>query len=227
MRALLFISLALFSQACATRNLARTIGEGEGELRASVGGPLVSNLGAPLPLPNLSVGGRYGVTEGFDVDANLSLTGTLFGLIGFDLGAVGQLYEDPGGFALSVSGRGHFLIVTRESEARFFPELGVHLEGIPAQRLKLYGGLTLFAQFTPPEGKPPVFVAPYVGIDIMLGTRTASSSASGIILELGWVSPWQDSESVLAWEPQGLGAIFAHIGFRTRFDASQTEEETP
>ncbi len=211
---LLGLSLLLAS-GCAFRHVARTVGEGNAEVRASVGGPFFSNL-APIPIPNLQVGGRYGLTDGFDLDADVSVLAAAYGIVAFDVGAVGQIYREPRGFALSVSGRGHFLIGVRGPDFRFFPELGVHMEGVATPWLVLFGGVSGLAQFGPPEDKPPVFVAPYVGAEAQFGGTDEDGHPHGIVLELGWVSPWEDSTSVIAWEP-GYGAFLVHLGYRVRF----------
>lgn len=213
--AVVLLSLVLGS-GCAFRHLARTVGEGNGEVRASVGGPFFSNV-APIPLPNLQVGGRYGLTDGFDLDADLSLIGLAYGIVAFDVGAVGQIYREERGFAISASGRGHFLIGTRGPDLRFYPELGVHLEGVATPWLVVFGGLSALAQFTPPEDKPPVFVAPYVGTEFQFGGSDEAGHPHGIVLELGWISPWQDSTSVISYEPGGVGAFLVHLGYRARF----------
>lgn len=210
------LALASLVPGCAMHHLARTVGEGNGEVRASAGGPFFSNLGAPIPLPNVVVSGRYGLTDGFDLDGGLSLTGLAYGVVGLQLGAVGQLVRERNGFAMSLAGRGHVLIGTRGPDLRFFPELGVHLEGVPAPWLVVFGGLSALAQFGPPEGKPPVFAYPYAGAEILFGGSDEAGHPYGIGLELGWISPWEDSTSVVAWEP-GLGAIVAQLGFRARF----------
>jgi len=74
-RAAAALALVLLASGCGMRHLARTVGEGNAKVRASVGGPMFSNLGAAIPLPNVQVGGRYGLTDGFDLDADLSLHG--------------------------------------------------------------------------------------------------------------------------------------------------------
>lgn len=211
------VVLGAIAPGCAMHHLARTVGEGNGEIRASVGGPFFSNLGGvAIPLPNLVAGGRYGLTEGFDLDGGISVTGLFFGDLGLQVGGVGQLLRERNGLAISLAGRGHFLIGTRGPDLRFFPELGLHLEGLPAPWLVVSGGLSAFAQFGPPGGKPPVFAYPYAGAEILFGGSDAGGHPYGLGLELGWISPWQDSTSVVSWEPSGYGAIVIALGFRAR-----------
>ena len=214
---LLLLLLGLTCVGCGMRNLARTIGEGNGELRASVGGPIFSNLGVPMPLPNLQIGGRYGLTEGFDVDGDISLLGLGYGIVAFNAGAVGQIYRVERGIAISVSGRGHVLIATRGPDLRFFPELGLHIEGPATPWLTVYGGLAGLVQFAPPPGKPPILLAPHVGGEVRFGGGGERPHRSGFVVEIGWINPWQDSASVVSWEPAGFGALYLHLGVRTRF----------
>src|SRR5690606_31750640 len=56
-RHLLIPLCALMATACSSRQLARTMGEGNGEARVSVGGPFFSNIGSTIPIPNVAVGG--------------------------------------------------------------------------------------------------------------------------------------------------------------------------
>lgn len=179
---------------------------------------MFSNLGAPIPLPNLQVGARVGLTEEVDVDGNVSLLGPAYGVVALDVGAVGQIVREPHGLAISASARGHLVVGLRGPDARFYPELGLHLEGVPAPWLGVYGGLITMAQLDPPEGKPGLFAAPYGGVELRFGGDDALGHPHGIALEAGWISPWQDSTSVISWQPANLGALYVHLGFRTRFD---------
>jgi hypothetical protein len=213
----LAVSLSLLAAGCSMHRLARTVGQGNGEVRASVGGPFFSNLGAAIPLPNLVVGGRYGATDGFDVDAQVSVTGMAYGTIGLALGGVGQLVREPRGFAMSLSGHLHTLIGVRGPDLRVYPELGLHLEGPLLPWLTFFGGVSALAQFAPPEGKPPIIAYPYLGLEALFGGTDEAGHPFGIVLEGGWLSPWQDSTSIVAWEPAAIGAMYIQLGFRARF----------
>jgi hypothetical protein len=202
---------------CMMHHLARTVGAGNGELSASVGGPMMSNLGFTIPIPNLVVNGRVGATDGFDVVGGVSVTGLFYETMGLHLGGVAQVVRERNGLAVSVSGHGHLLVGFRGPDARFFPEVGLHLEGMAAPWLSLYGGLFSFVQFEPPQGKPPIFVAPYLGAELLFGGSDEAGHPFGVALEGGWVSPWQSSVSVISWEPANTGAMYVQLGFRARF----------
>ncbi|MBX3273813.1 MAG: hypothetical protein KF729_26350 [Sandaracinaceae bacterium] len=206
---------ATWLSGCGFRHLARTVGEGRGELRASLGGPFLGALSGPLLVPSLRAGGRYGVTDGLDVDGSLALDPLVFGVLALDAGLVGQLYREPGGFALSLSGHAHFLFdLDDDLTTRGFPELGLHAEHRVDPWLTLFGGVVALAQFEPPDGKPPVFVAPYLGAELHLD-RSAPTRHS-FVIQLAWVSPWEDlGPSWASWEPDGYGAFALVLGWRS------------
>ena len=50
------------------------MGKGNFALETSIGGPLMTNLGFACPIPNLFMGGRFGIREDLDVAGHLNLT---------------------------------------------------------------------------------------------------------------------------------------------------------
>lgn len=211
----LVLSLVLasvVSTGCASRHLARTVGAGNGEARVSVGGPLFSNLGTPIPMPNVALGGRYGVADGWDVDGNVSLLAAAVGVAYLDPGVVKQLYVQARGAALSASARANVFVGNSDGLAvRVYPEVGLHGELPLGTAATLFGGGTAWISLTPPEGKSPVMVTPYLGASWAFGDR--SRRRPELSLQLGWVSPWMDSSSVVDWQPKGHGAVTALLGF--------------
>lgn len=200
---------------CAAPNLSRTVGRGNYELRGSVGGPFFGNLGAPVPLPSVYVGGRYGVTDWMDVDGNFGAVAAAFGIWAMDVAGNFQLHRKPGGLAVASSARLYVIGDLDDApRARVLPELGVHLGGPVTRWLALYGGTTLLAQFRPTLGKPPVLLTPFFGPEFLIPARKGRQH--GIALHLSWTNPWQDSTSVIDYRP-GRGAIGLQIGYRVRF----------
>jgi hypothetical protein len=70
---LLFSVLFIGSIGCTASHNARTVGDENLAIEASFGGPFFQDLGFPMPIPNLLVGARYGITEYFDVSGSLNL----------------------------------------------------------------------------------------------------------------------------------------------------------
>jgi hypothetical protein len=218
------VALALASTGCGMRNLARTIGRGRGELRATLGGPTLSAPGITFPIPSVRVGGRYGMTDWLDLDGDLTLDPLVLGVLAVDVGVVGQIYrEREGGFALSASAHGYFFFdLGDDVTTRVYPELGIHAEYRFGDRFTLFGGVVALAQFDPPLQKPPVFVAPYIGAELWVDPH--APTRQGIALQLAWISPWEDFRSVASWEPAGAGAFVVIIGWRAVYGAAGEPE---
>jgi hypothetical protein len=210
------LTCALATVACAPANLSRTLGAGNTELRAALGGPVFQNLGAPIPAPNLHLGGRVGLTDWMDLDGNLNLTATAFSLWAMDLAANFQLYRRPRGLAVATSARLFILGDLDDAPAaRALPEVGLHL-GAPLTRwLSLYGGVTSAAQFRAPEGKPPLFTTPFLGAEFLLPAR-GKPRQHGLALHAGWTNPWEDNNAVVNYTTS-RGALALHLGYRVRF----------
>ncbi len=212
--------LALLLGGCMTRHVARTLGEGRGELRASLGGPFLGRTGTPLLIPSIRVGGRYGATDWLDVDGSVALDPLAFGVLGLDAGLVTQLYRRPGGFALAASAHAHLLFdLDDDLTTRGFPELGLHAEGPLAEWLTLFGGVIGVGSIDNPRDRPPVFLAPYLGVDIAFDRRPPVREY--LTFQIAWASPWDDLGGFTAWEPDGFGAIFVAVGWRAIYGAGE------
>lgn len=197
---------------CALRHVARTVGRGNTEVALAVGGPLQSQVGgvvAPLPEHRLSV--RHGATDGLDVGGSVALAPLASGLLVLDVGIVAQIFREAGGLAISTSVRldGVIDISAPVGPPRVYPEVGLHAEHILDRHLLVFGGLLTLAQLDPPPGRPPIYLTPYLGFEVLVGVH-------GLSLAAGWISPWEDSRSIVPWEPAGYGVITVHLGWRVR-----------
>jgi hypothetical protein len=220
--ALLAVAVA---SGCGLRHLARTVGEGRGELRASLGGPILGAAGVPFPVPSVRVGGRYGATDWLDVDGDLTLEPLAFGVLALDAGVVAQLYRDAE-LALSLSAHGHLLFdLDDDLTTRGFPELGLHAEHRLEPWLTVYGGAVALAQLEPPRGKPPIFAAPYLGFELV--PDPSPPTRQGVVFQIAWISPWEDFRSFAAWQPAGAGALVVVVGWRALFGAGEVPEVRP
>ena len=214
-RLLIPVLLLSLGAGCASRQLARTVGAGRGEARVSLGGPFLTNLGPAIPLPNIAVGGRYGIADGWDVDGNFSVLGAAFGTVYVDPAVVAQLYAQEQGPALSASLRANLFLGSSDGfAARVYPEVGLHGE-LPLGPATVFGGALAWVSFAPPAGKPPVLATPYLGGSWRFGAQRGVSPE--LWLQLAWVSPWQDSTSVIDWAPGGAGALSGVLGFTVPF----------
>ncbi len=215
---------ALVSAGCAAPNLSRTVGRGNGELHVQTGGPFVGNLGPPVVVPHNYVGGRYGVTDWMDVDANVNVTPFAFGIWMSDVAANFQLFRKPRGLAIASSARAYFVGDLDDApDLRVYPEVGLHLGGqVPrVSWLHLYGGITSAFQFSPPPGKPPVFLTPFFGTEFLLPSLAPPKEGRrarqhGIAVHGSWINPWDTEPSVVEYRPKP-GAVALFLGYRMRF----------
>ncbi|UJR78443.1 Hypothetical protein I5071_4730 [Sandaracinus amylolyticus] len=198
---------AITTSACATRQLARTVGRGRTEVGVLVGGPLQSNLGFAAPVPEHRVHGRYGLTDELDLSASVPLTPIVSSILALDVGFVAQIVRFPR-FAMSASLRLHCVYDLDDGwNDTYYPELGVHMEQRVERRLAIIAGTSALVQASPPDQRPGVFLAPYLGLEVLLGEHALS-------LALGWINPWMDGSSIVTWEPAGFGAMTVTFGWR-------------
>ncbi len=208
-RPAVFVSFVVLATGCAAGYGARTSGKGNLEVSASVGGPMFENLGTPMPIPMAHVGGYYGLTEDLDVAVGAHVLAAVYGTLGGDLGARYQLWRRSDDAALAASAQVNVFAGTRDGlRPRVFPEAGIHGQWPLGGRWFALGGIDALAQLDPPRGKPPIFAAPYLGAERRIGARSA------IGLTLGWISPWQDSTSVIDYAPATSGAFAVELGYR-------------
>jgi hypothetical protein len=84
-----------------------------------------------------------------------------------------------------------------------------------------YGGVTTVLSLDAPEGKPPVFFNPFVGLEFLLRPKLPrkfgrKAYQHGIAAHVSWINPGVASPSVVDYWP-GYGALTLHLGYRVRF----------
>jgi hypothetical protein len=222
--ALAIVALCTLS-GCGLRHFARTVGEGNSELRVTLGGPLLAvPPGVAVPIPSIRIGSRYGLTDWLDIDSELVVDPVLLGVYAFDIGHVLQLYRDPNGAALSISGHLHvFVDLDDQATTRAMPEIGIHFEHTLERWLNFFGGAAFVAQTETPLGKAPGYFAPYLGLEAWFDANRPVRN--GVELQVAWISPWEDFRAFATFEPAGYGAIVVVIGWRQLY--APTERSFP
>jgi hypothetical protein len=170
------------------------------------------------------VGGRYGVTDWMDVDANVDVLPFAFGVWMSDVAGNFQLYRKPRSLAIASSARLYFVGDLDDAPAlRVYPEVGLHLGGpVPNVKwLQLYGGVTSAFQFSPPKDKPPVFLTPFFGAEFLIPARSEPKPGRparqhGIALHWSWINPWDTSDAAVEYLPKA-GAMSLFLAYRLRF----------
>jgi hypothetical protein len=146
------------ASACTATRAVRPVGEGRWAAGASLGGPVFTNLGAPIPTPLLSGYGRYGLSERTDFE--FGLHAPIARNLGVDLGAAHLLLEQQGlRPAVMVNGRvylyGNLAGLSGKERGsgtgftlapRIFEEVQATASWKVAEPLLLYAGLNVFAQ---------------------------------------------------------------------------------
>lgn len=218
---------ALAGLACAPQNLSRTVGQGNGELQVSVGGPLINDLGPTLPAPHVNVGGRVGATDWLDVGANADLLGFAFGVWSVDVMTNVQLYRRPGGLAVASSARVYgWGDLDDAPDLRIVPEAGLHLGGpVPKLRwLQLYGGALASFNPRPPVDRPATFFTPFFGVEFLMPAASQEQGPKpgqrlrqhGLALHAAWTNPWETRPSLVGYQPR-YGGMSVFLGYRLRF----------
>lgn len=194
--------------ACAAPYTVRTVGQGSVALRASVGGPLISNLGAPVPIPAAVVGGTYGVADGWDVHGSFHVTAAVYKMAGVDMGVTRRLWRQRGAIP-EVTATLRLSLLGNLAELRAYPELEAYASYLVRRRALLYLGLsTLYDFFPERDGSLRVHFGPVIGADLRLRRRHSLG------LALRWVSPQEDTRKLVVDYPGGLGLILVQIGYQ-------------
>lgn len=217
------LAVILATVGCSTVRALRPLAPGELAVGGSVGGPLVRNLGPPLPLPLPSVGARLGLGHKMDVDAFVHLpVGRPAGLtLGGDWLVLKQEHLRPAVmldahvslFAPMQAGRGQTLPRFGWQRPGFavraYPELGVHASWLAGQRTMLFLGgdasVDGWAGSVIPSARA--------------GLRWLGPGAWQWTAELGWLAFTSNSRDLpILWAGvYGYGALAAHFGLTYTF----------
>ncbi len=194
---------------CAAPYTVRTVGKGHTALHASFGGPLVSNLGPPLPLPAGVVGAQYGILDVLDLSGSFHVLPAFYKTVGIDLGVTGRIVKQRGGIPeLTATLRLSQMFDT--GAYRIFPELEAYASWLLGRRWLLYVGMhTLYDFFWHRDHHVRVHWGPVVGCDLRFAKRYALG------LAVRWVSPNLDTypQTVDYVAPWNRGMIFVQLGF--------------
>lgn len=115
--------LGALATACVSSHAGRTLGRGVIQGDISLGGPLFTNLGPPVPIPNLPLGVRYGVTDRTDVSAHINVLPIVFGgFMALDVGFTRALVrQDARSGPNLATGLTLLLVTDFREEARLLP----------------------------------------------------------------------------------------------------------
>lgn len=212
---------ALLAGGCSATRGVRPVGEGRWEAGLSIGGPVFTNLGVPIPAPLVSGYGRYGLGERTDLDFGLHLPIT--GAAGLDIGASHLLLEQDGWRpALMGGGRllawGNVLALSGAKDAdgraydldfRLFEQLYANASWALGEHVLVWAGLDMFAQIE----------AAIVHPSLVAGVQWRPVDLFGLTLEakhLGFFTNQRFAVVEYAG-PYDFGAFAVQLGLSFRF----------
>lgn len=207
---------AFCSVGCLPSHAGRTLGKGALQAEVGLGGPIFNNLGAPIPMPSLPVGARYGLVDGLDVSGHINpLTFVVGGFLTADAQATFALVGDGQrrGFHMATS-TGLGLLTDFSQMARVSPLFDLAMS---------YG----FSKVAPFAGTELILDVwggaiiwnPFIGLEVDLGRTTVS--LAGVWFNAGF----DTSSTPLEWvSPGDRGAIGVLLGLKLGLLAPRQKE---
>jgi hypothetical protein len=202
---------------CSTLSGARPLEPGRHELGVVLGGPVAELFGAPIPFPNVVVGGRSGLgriaDRPFDLGYGLNATALPFGVVAAH-GDLGWLAYDQHGAAPAITVRNRLFLATNLPAAGF-------KEGSPAgawgaDQLELITSWKLDEHVVyAAVGQALDFKRPGLLITPALGASIDPGDVGGLRFQLEarwWAVNRLHDLSLIQWVPGTPGAIGIHLG---------------
>lgn len=208
--------LVVAALGCGTARSVRPVGEGNGVVDLSVGGPLLSLFDMTFPMPLAYAGYTHGLTDRVDVFGRLHLFPISMGLAGVELGGAYQLFGQSGWIpALSINGA--VLAVGGATGLWAVPNATLVGSWELAERVLLYVGTTHGVSWGEQLDGTNAFDAhwaPFVG-----ATFTPKDWRLSFTGELRWFAPTEPNDFMTVdWRGiASQGALGPHFGVSYRF----------
>jgi len=210
--------MLLLLLACSTMTGARPLSPGEHAVGVTALGGMV-DLGAPIPLPNLVLEGRSGVTElaerPLDVNYGLNATGLAFGIVQVHAGT-SYLLLDQAGARPALSATNRLFLATNAAGLPYKHEPQVQLWGM--DQVELTASWMLRDQL--------LYLAMAEYIDFRNPTLTPTPAAGAV---LGRGGPWafqvegrwygvnqENTLTTVRWVPGNSGVLGVTVGVSRR-----------
>ena len=207
--------LAALTTGCGTTTAVRPLGQGNADVHASVGGPLVNFDGKPVAVPVVMAGGGFGATDRVDVSGDVDVTAALFGVAHLSTGMAYHPVLWSGNRALpAVTVAETLHVLTDFTNTRLAPQT----TAVAAWRLGaghlLYAGADCGVVFGTPFDGTKFLAGPLVGGELK------ATNHLGIALEAKWLAPYYDTGPLAPdWiSPGSRGYLSVLLGFRGYLD---------
>jgi hypothetical protein len=224
---LFLVMLAL--SACTATHRTRTVGKSRAAAEVSLGGPITTALGPPVPMPVFFLGGRYGLRDDLDVSLAYNLTAPAVPSIPLHLETGVHYAPIQPGLGEQADDQGWSLVTDLElawlsdfqSGLMVFPTVGV-TGGYRYRWVAPYLGLTAGGHFYRPfERTNWLLLTPHAGLELSAGPQfgvtleaafmDVASNFYGSGLE--WVYLADDAEAEVQ-----RAVLMPMIGFTWDFD---------
>lgn len=139
---MLGVGLLLLIAACAPSRFVEPLAKGETAISGSLGGPVFSNLGPPMPVPLTSAVVGHGFTENITGYAGMHFTSLGFGVVQTEWGAVFNLLSPDSNIAgLSGGLTANTAFDVFEGNFRLWPQVDINVRWpVGAKRNLFYAG---------------------------------------------------------------------------------------
>ena len=195
---------------CAPTHAGRTVGQGVLQAEGGLGGPFFTNFDAPIPVPNIPVGVRYGLTDRLDVQGHINLLPLVVGgFLAIDGGVTYALLHHSGRDGINLATSASLAVLTDfHTAARVVPVFD------------LAGGYTwhwltgfMGAEFWLDLWGGRVAVNPTVGVEFDI--RRFTFSLAGVWYHAAFDAELSPVHYVSGNHRGGLGLL---IGFKYRWE---------
>ena len=214
-RAALVATFAFLGAGCGTTTSVRPLGEGNADIHASLGGPLVKVDGTPAAAPILMLGGGFGATDRVDVSGDVDVTAAVFGVAHFSTGlAYHPVLWSKSRAVPAVTIAESLHVLTNITNTRVAPQTtAVAAWKLPGGHL-LYAGADCAVVSGHSLDATKILAGPLVGGEVK------ATSHLGIALEAKWLAPYYDTGPLAPdWiSPDSRGYLSVLLGFRGYLD---------
>lgn len=223
----LFALLLLMAlNACSPSRFVRPLDQKEVAVSATLGGPLFTNFGAPIPVPMTTLTGAYGINDRLTGFASLHPTSAAFGVIQLDLGMVRSFLE-PDGWqpGISFNPTLGFAMDVWEGRAKFWPQVDLNAWWEYGERKHyFYAGFSYWAELskTRAHGDPqPQTILPAIQIGNVLSFNSLDFQVE--IKANNFTQ--RNGDATISWVGiAGRGGMGIYLGVTKRFGGGNHEK---
>jgi hypothetical protein len=154
---------------CGTVQPVRVLPQGQTELVAALGGPVLPQSSPTIVVPYLTLGAMHGVSEEVTLVGNFHALMAAFGVAGVDVGAAARVVKQNGAVP-ELTAKAQAYVFSNFKVTRLFPYLALNASYALGERGEhlVYGGVENVLQFS---GSPTYFLNPLIGVQLGVSER--------------------------------------------------------